>query len=179
MPINQGPGTLFGIAVLVIRLRLRKSIGRMTIMHTANNRLALLTSVIAIGLLMYSPVCSLSCAASDCSLLPKSKVAKQNKPSSHCHQRQDSEEQPAKSHQNSNAPEPHRDSGDCPTHTDAVAILSSAAKAPAVVQQSLQPGVAALPETSYVSFDGFVAKFVEGRPFRSPPKRAVISVYRI
>jgi hypothetical protein len=109
---------------------------------------------------------------------PKTKVAKQNEQSSHCHHHQDSEEQ-SKSKQHSNAPERHRDSGDCPTHTDAIALLSSAGKTPTVVHQGVQPVVAALPEAVYSSFDGGAAKFAEGRSFRSPPKRAVISVYRI
>jgi hypothetical protein len=147
-------------------------------MRSARNPIAFAASVIAIGVLLYSPLCSLSCFASDCSLLPKTKVAKQNEQSSHCHHHHDSEEQSAESHQDSNAPEPHRDSGDCPTHTDAIAILSFAVRAPSVVQQSLAQ-LAALAETPSVSFDGFAAKFVEGRPFRSPPNRAVISVYRI
>lgn len=150
--------------------------GRMTIMRTARNRLALLGSVTAIGLLIYSPVCSVACAVSDCSLLPKTKIAKQNEQSGHCHKRKNSEQPPKESP--SNAPERQRDSGDCPAHSDGTALLSSAVKAPTAVQQSL-PLVAALPETSYVSFYGFAAKFTEGRPFRLPPKREVISVYRI
>ena len=148
-------------------------------MHTARNPLALLASVIVIGMLLYSPVCSLSCAASDCSLLPKAKVTKQKEQSGHCHHHQDSEQQSTKSNHSSNAPERHRDSGDCPTHTDAIALLSSAVKAPTIVHQSVQPVVATLPKAFYFSFDDFAAKFAEGRPFRSPPKRAVISVYRI
>lgn|SRR5512143_985426 len=152
----------------------------MGIVHTAKNRFALIASIIAIGVLVYSPMCTLSCAASDCSLLPKTKTEKQTKPSGHCHQHQNTEEHPTDSDSQSNAPEPERDrdSNDCPTHTDAIALLSSAVKAPTVVQQSL-PLVAAIPETPYVSYDGFAAKFAEGSPFRSPPKRAVISVYRI
>ena len=150
----------------------------MTTMHAAKNRLALLGSVIAIGLLIYSPVCSLACAASDCSFLPTTTTsAKQNEQSGHCHKEKDSEQSPTQSH--SNAPEPHRDSGGCPTHTDAVAILSSAAKAPTVLQPNAQPVFAVLSETFYFSFDGFAPKSAGGRPFRSPPKRAVISVYRI
>ena len=161
-------------------LRLTKSTRRMRIVHTAKNRFALLASIIAISVLVYSPLCRLSCAASDCSLLPTTKTAKQNVPTGHCHSHQDEEQQPSDSHSQPNAPEPerHRDSGDCPTHTDALAILSSAARAPSVVQQPL-PVAAALPETLYVSFNGFAAKFAEARSFRSPPKRAVISVYRI
>ena len=160
-------------------MRLTRSTRRMRIVHTAKNKFAWLASIIAIGVLVYSPLCTLSCATSDCTLLPKTKTAKQTEPSGHCHSHQD-EEQPTDSHSQPNAPEPdrHRDSGDCPTHTDAIAILASAVKAPAVVQQSL-PLLAALPEASYVSFDGFAAKFAEVRSFRSPPKRAVISVYRI
>ena len=152
----------------------------MRIVHTAKNRFAWLASIIAIGVLVYSPLCSLSCAASDCTLLPKTKTAKQSVPSGHCHSHQDEEQQPTESRSQPNAPGPerHRDSGDCPTHADALAILSSAAKAPSVVQHTL-PMAAAIPETSYVSFDGFAAKFAEARSFRSPPKRAVISVYRI
>lgn len=158
---------------------LSKSTDRMTTMHTAKNRLALLASVIAIGLLIYSPVCSLACASSDCSLLPKIKIATQSEQSGHCHKQKDSEQQPTESHHDSNAPEPHRDSGDCPTHSDAVAILSSTLKAPTVLQQDVQPIIAVLCETFYSSFDGFAPKSAGGRPFRSPPKRAVISVYRI
>jgi hypothetical protein len=147
-------------------------------MRTARNPIAFVSSVIAIGVLLYSPLCSLSWA-SDCSLLPKAKVAKQQEQSSHCHHHQDSEEQSTKSEDHSSAPKQHRDSGDCPTHTDAIAVLSSAVRLPIVVQQNVQPDFAALPETFCVSFDGFSAKFAENRTFRSPPKRAVISVYRI
>ena len=159
-------------------LWLRKSTGSMRCMHAAKNRLALVASIIAIGVLLYSPLCSLSCAASGCSVLPKMKVATQNEQSSHCHHHH-SEEQSTNSNQRSNIPERHRESGDCPTHTDAIALLSSAVKAPTVVQQTSQPVAAPLPEAFYSSFDSFAAKFAEGRPFRSPPKRAVISVYRI
>ena len=162
-------------------------------MRTVRNPIVFVSAVIAIGVLLYSPLCSLSCAASDCSVLPKSKVAKQKGQSSHCHQHQDSEEQSTESHQDTkdseeqsteshqetNAPEPQRDSGDCPTHTDAIAILSSAIKAPTVLQQNVQPIIAALPETFDFSFDGFAFKSAGSRHFRSPPKRAVISVYRI
>ena len=146
-------------------------------MQLAKNRLALLASAIVIGVLVYSPLCSLSCAASDCSLSPK--TAKQKDQPGHCHQHQDAEH-PMDSRSQSNAPEPerHKDSGDCPTHSDGTAILSSTVKAPAAVRQSLPP-VAVLADVSYVPFDGFAAKSPEGRSFRSPPKRAVISVYRI
>ena len=148
-------------------------------MRTARNPIAFVASVIAIGVLLYSPLCSLSCAASDCSSLPKKKVAKQKEQLSHCHHHQDSEEQTAKSDYPSNAPEQNRDSGECPTHTDSIALLFSALRLPIVVQQNTPPVVTALPEAFCLSFDGFPAKFAEGRPFRSPPKRAVISVYRI
>lgn len=174
--MNCSAQSLSAVCIRRPCLRLGKSTGSMRTMHTAKNRLALLGSVIAIGLLIYSPVCSLACAISDCSMFPKTKIAKQNEQSGHCHKQKGSEQPPTESH--SNAPERHRDSGDCPAHIDATALLSSAVKAPTAVQQSFSP-VAALPETSYVSFDGFAAKFAEGRPFRSPPKRAVISVYRI
>lgn len=152
----------------------------MRIVRTAKNRFALLASIIAIGVLVYSPMCSLSCAASDCSLLPKTKTAKRTEQFGHCHQHEDAEQHPTDSGPQPNAPEPepHRESGDCPTHTDALSIPSSAVKAPSIAQQTL-PTAAALPETFYVSFDGSATKFAEGRPFRSPPKRAVISVYRI
>lgn len=148
-------------------------------MRAARNRLALIASVISLGVMSYSPLCSLSCAAYDCSLLPTTKVASHSEKSGHCHQSDDSEQQPTESQPESNAPEPHGDSSDCPAHTDAIALVSSAVKAPTVVQQSVQPVVSALPGAFYVSFDGVAAKFAEGRPFRSPPKRAVISVYRI
>ena len=150
---------------------------RITPMHTAKNRIALLASVIAVLLLVYFPVCSLSCAISDCSLLPRTKVTKQNEQSSHCHQHRDSDQQPTESHPHSNAPEPPGDSRDCPGHNDAIALLS--AKTPIVVQQSVQQAIAALPDTVAFSDQGLAAKSADGRSFRSPPKRAVISVYRI
>jgi len=148
-------------------------------MRTVKNTLGMVASVTAVVVLLYSPLCSLSCAASDCSSLPKTKAAKHSEPSSHCHHHQDSEEQSTESHHDSNAPNPDRDPGDCPAHTDAIAILSSAVKAPTVLHQSAPPVIAALPATLYFSFGEFAAKAAAGRPFRSPPKRAVISVYRI
>jgi hypothetical protein len=175
-------------------------------MRTASKPIAFLASVISIGVLLYSPLCSLSCAASDCSVLPNSKVGKQKGQSSHCQPQQDPEERSTEHHdangseghsteshhdatsskghstesrEESDAPDPHRDSGDCPAHTDAIAILSSEIKAPTVLQQNVQPITAVLSETLYFSFDGFAPKSAGGRPFRSPPKRAVISVYRI
>ena len=160
-------------------LRLPKSTGSMKTMQTAKNRLALLASVIAVGVLLYSPLCSLSCAASDSSLLPKAKVAKQNEQSSHCHHHQDSEEQSTKSNRHSSVPVRHQGSSDCPTHTDSIALLSSVVRTPTVVHHGVPHVVAAFHEPFYSSFDDIAAKFAEGRPFRSPPKRAVISVYRI
>ena len=147
-------------------------------MRTAKKRPALIASVFAILGLLYSPLCALRCASSDCALLTTRKVADQPEQSRHCHH-QDSEESSTNPQQHPGAPAPRNDSGDCPSHTDAIAILSSAVKAPAVLHQVAPPVIADLPITAYFSFDGFAAKFAEGRPFRSPPKRAVISVYRI
>ena len=107
----------------------------MTIVHTAKNRFALLASIIAIGVLVYSPLCSLSCAASDCYLMPRTKKSEEKKQPGHCHQHKEAENHPAESPSPSNAPEPerHRDSGDCPAHMDGIAILSSIVKARAAV----------------------------------------------
>ena len=144
-------------------------------MGTAGKRLGLVGSVISLGVLLYSPLCSLNCATSDCSLAQKTKVAEHSEKTGHCHHGQDSQ-QPAES--TSSIPKPPSDSGHCPVHADAMALLSSSVKAPGL-HQSAQPVVAVLPEALNLPFDASAAKAADGRPFRSPPKRAVISVYRI
>lgn len=58
-------------------------------------------------------------------------------------------------------------------------VLSHAVKAPAALNEGPPPVIAVFPVRAGLLFDGSGAVFAEGRSFRSPPKRAVISVYRI
>ena len=148
---------------------------RIQSMHAAMNRLALAVSVRAIVGLLYSPMCVLSCASSDCFLLEATKVAKESQQASHCHHKGSEEQSSTPEHHPTS---PQNNSGNCPAHTDGIAVLASLIKAPIVLQQNVRPIAAAL-EPACFSLDGLAVKSGVVRSFRSPPIRAVISVYRI
>src|SRR5436853_7828778 len=150
-------------------------------MRAGKNRLAFASSIISIVGLLYSPLCALSCAISNCPSLEAGKPSRQSQQSSHCHTHdldKHSEAQQTGSGPQPGTPRPHKDSGGCLAHSGGAAVLSSAAKAPTPLQQNGQ-SIATPSETARFCRDVFAANFREGRSFRSPPKRAVISVYRL
>lgn len=146
-------------------------------MRAAKNRLTLAPALVAVMGLMYSPLCVLSCALSNCSSLEAASSPKESQQSSHCH-RQQPKDQPAPLGNHHNPRLPRKDSNRCPGHSDGVALLSSPGKASTALQINVQP-IAAPSETSYSSAYSFAVGSRGARSFRSPPKRAVISVYRI
>ena len=158
-------------------MRPRKPVDTVYGMRVERSRLALLPAVISLAVLLYSPLCSLSCAAFDCSSVPATMETPERAESGHCHSGKGPQRPPAESHPDSNAPEPQPDSGNCPAHTDTIAVLSSAVRVPAILLQSVQPVTIIPPEA--ISFSLLAARTADGRPFRSPPERALTSVYRI
>ena len=146
-------------------------------MSTAKNRLALIASVFAILGLLYTPVCALRCASSDCLQQPATEMARQPEPIRHCHHHGSEKSSPA-SQAHHRAPQPSAP-GNCPSHADAVAVLSAKTKAPSALQSLTVPLVAVLPQTTCSDYSGLAAKLAEDRLFRSPPIRAVLAVYRI
>lgn len=148
-------------------------------MHRTGKRFAFLTSLIAVGVLLYSPLCSLSCSASDCYSLSKTKATDDTKKSGHCHHNEESNQEPAKSQSHSSIPRVPGDSRDCPGHADPTAVPSSAVRAPAALQQSAPHVTAPLIDAMRLPFGARDVDAADRQPFRLPPKRAVISVYRI
>ena len=147
-------------------------------MSTAKNRLALIASVFAILGLLYSPVCALRCASSDCLQQPATEMARQPEPIRHCHHHGSETSSPTSQAHHSAPPQPSAP-GNCPSHADAVAVLSAKTKAPSALQSLTAPLVAALPHTTGSDYSGLAAKLAADRLFRSPPSRAVLAVYRI
>jgi hypothetical protein len=140
-------------------------------MRAERTRLALLPSAISLAVLLYSPLCGLSCAAFDCSPDQTTiKSAERREESRHCHQEQQSTD--------SNAPEPPQDSGNCPAHTDTIAVVSSVVRVPTLLLQSAQ-AVSVIPAGFSSPRRVEAARTADGGPFRSPPRPALTSVYRI
>ena len=144
------------------------------LMHRARNPLALAVSVFVTAGLLYSPLCDLSCALLNCSLLPITKMAEPSEPSGHCHQAAGEGETEGQ------APAEQRDEpGDCSAHFDSPGLMPSGVSAAVTRGHDSQPPAVVPSALAYAGFIDSSSKYAESRPFRSPPKRAVISVYRI
>jgi hypothetical protein len=145
-------------------------------MCTARNTLAATASLVAILGLLYSPLCVLKCDFSDCSPLPIANLAADSEQPGHCHR--SSTEKQSSDQPDRGVPRPVNDSDDCPAHADMTALLSVSIRMPAVTGLSSTLLVDASPSRAH-SFEGSAVGSSERRSFRSPPKRAAISVYRI
>ena len=149
-------------------------------MYSGRYSTALGVSALLLMSLEFSPLCTLSCARSDCSSLAVTKALDHGKGASLCHHDSNSTQHSSKPEQHSQeqSPGPGHGSGNCPAHADGSALPPSAASSISALHHDVQP-MGPLSGTISVAFDESAAKSAEGQPERSPPKRAVISVYRI
>lgn len=163
----------------VSRLRLLaifiKSLLVFLCMRAAKPQMAVSIASLCIVLLLYSPLCSLSCALNSC-VSSKAESAKSGEQPHHCH----SEEPQEQSSPPQGSPSvPADDSGNCPSHVNVVAVVPSIINANIALHPDLQP-VAAEP-VSIIAFQFDLRRAIraEGTAFRSPPTRAINSILRI
>src|SRR5215210_3918011 len=105
-------------------------------MRTAKSHIALSVAALSIIMLLYSPLCSLSCALNSCAFT-KAETAKPVEQPGHCHSSKEPKEQSSTPKQSPSAPSD--DPGSCPAHVDAIAVLPSAVNANAGLHQDMQP----------------------------------------
>src|SRR5262245_50850037 len=148
-------------------------------MRAAKNWLSFLASAVAIFGLLYSPVCILSCAISDCASIPAPKVSPQSQQPGHCHHR--SSKSPSGNRpQGPCGSEPRKPSNSCPGHTEAITIVVPVSSFVGPFNTMHQDEHQPVPAFMDMDFAGtFGPAFAKGRSLRAPPSRAVISVYRI
>ena len=145
-------------------------------MRTAKSQVAISIAALCIVMLLYSPLCGLSCAFSSC-VFSKAAVAKTDEQPHHCHGSPEPQEQSPTPKKNRSAP--LDDSGNCPSHASAVAVLPVKVNANEELHNVLQP-VAVEPAVIVIlSFDLRGELRAEEMSFKSPPARAANSVLRI
>jgi hypothetical protein len=137
----------------------------------------LLCALVTLGFL-YSPVCKVGCALSDCSLSPATTRPETAGQPGHCHQNAEPPGQPSTSGENPSPHQRNEDSGKCPNHIEEPALFRAIAAATLEFHQSQTLSKRSADQASLWSGD-LTAKLTRGRQLRSPPERAVISVYRI
>lgn len=147
-------------------------------MRTAKPPLLISLAAIGIAMLLYSPLCSLSCALNSCAFSRAVSPAPDER-SGHCHARLPGHASSAPTPQGPPAPPPPTDSGNCPAHVDGVAALPSMLNANAGLQQNLQPEAAEPAIMAGLSFDLRGVMRADGTALRSPPARPINSVLRI
>lgn len=145
-------------------------------MRMVKSQIAISIAALCIVMLLYSPLCSLSCAFSSCAF-SKAEAAKPDEQSGHCRGSHESQEESSTPQPSPSAPS--EDSGNCPSHVDAIAALPSVGNANVGLHQVLQPVAA---EPVYVTAFHLDTRGViraEGTAFRSPPTKALNSILRI
>ena len=145
-------------------------------MRTAKPQIVISVAALCIVMLMYSPLCSLSCAFSSC-LFSKAQTVKSDEQPHHCHSSEAPKKQSSTPQQIPSAPSD--DSGNCPSHVDAVAIVPSTINANVGLHHDLQPVPVEPVSISAFYLDLRGAIRDEGIAFRSPPTKARNSVLRI
>jgi len=158
------PCNLFKATASILRIREAKP-------QTANSIAAL-----CIVMLLFSPLCSLSCALNSC-VFSKAVTAKSDEQPHHCHGSQEPEEQPSAPQKSPSAP--LDDSGNCPSHVSAVAILPVKVDGKVHLQQVPQPVAVEPVIIAILNFDRRGELRAEEMSFKSPPGRAINSVLRI
>ena len=144
-------------------------------MRTAKSHLAVSVAALCILVILYSPLCSLSCAFSSC-ISSIVEIAGSHEQPHHCHSEEPQEQSSTPPHGPST---PADDSGNCPGHVNVVAVVPSIINANVAAPQDSQPVF-----SEPVSFFAFHLDLrgairAEGTAFRSPPTRAINSVLRI
>jgi hypothetical protein len=147
-------------------------------MQTAKAHIAISVAVFSIVMLLYSPLCSLSCAISNCAL-SKAVTSKSSEQPGHCHGSPESEEESSMPGQDPSAPDAPEDSSACPFHVEAAATLPSTANLSADLNNLLQPVPADPQAIAIFYFDHRGEMRAEEAPFRSPPASPRKTVLRI
>ena len=127
-----------------------------------------LVLVFSLGL-MYSQVCNVICALSNCSAPATVRRAATVEPAGHCHQ----EQSPSQKDQ------PSDDQHECPAHASAVSILPSQTISTAVSHHAWQTAAAELVSSFDILFDFAGSGADRGGHFRSPPRRPLFTILRI
>jgi hypothetical protein len=127
-----------------------------------------LVLVLSLGL-MYSQVCSVICAFSNCSAPATFTRAATVEHTGHCHQ-----EQPS-----SQKDQPSGDQHRCPAHGPAVSILPSVTISTVVSQFAWQTAGAELVSSVDILFVLSGTGTDHGGHFRSPPRRPLFTILRI
>lgn len=155
-------------------------------MRKAKKPLVLAVSVFVTTGLLYSSLCNLSCALLNCSPLSQAKMAEPPEPSGHCHQatgESDSREASTPKQDNDQDSDQgdkhHSGPGNCSAHLESSGLMPSGVSGAVVRSHTAQPPAVVPSAAAYAGFIDPPSRYAESRPFRSPPKRAVISVYRI
>jgi len=136
------------------------------------------TVVVTAGLL-YSPLCNLKCALSDCSLSAAATPADKSRQSGHCHHDTGSENDPSEPQEDAPSPPHHNDSHRCPLHADVTALLPSWAGSAVATHQQAPVVVVDSSIFSNLPLGEIAADVGRGSSLRAPPKRESLSVYRI
>src|SRR5262245_64442860 len=145
------------------------------VMHIAKHTYYPLALILSLGL-MYSQVCNVICAFSNCSAPAPVKRAETVGNSGHCHQNQpSSQKERPPSHRDQPSDHQHR----CPAHDSAASILPSETISTVVSYYAWQDATAELVS----SFDTPLNLTGNGADragrFRSPPRRPLCTILRI
>ena len=145
-------------------------------MRTAKSHTAISIATLCIVMLLFSPLCSLSCALNSC-VFSKALTAKSDEQPHHCHGGQEPEEQSSTPQKNPSAP--LDDSGNCPSHASEIAVLPVKVDAKVHLHQVIQPVSVEPVVIAVLHFDRRGELRAEEMSFKSPPGRATNSVLRI
>lgn len=145
-------------------------------MRAAKPQIAISIAALCIVMLLFSPLCSLSCALNSC-VFSKAETAKSDEQPHHCHSSEEAQEQSSTPQKNPSAP--LDDSGDCPSHVNAIAVLPVKVNANLESHQVLQPVTVEPAMIAVLYFDRRGELRAEEMSFKSPPARAINSVLRI
>jgi hypothetical protein len=145
------------------------------VMHIAKHTYYPLALVLSLGL-MYSQVCNVICAFSNCSAPAPVKRAETVEHGGHCHQKQPAsqKEQPP-FHRDQPSDHQHR----CPAHDSAASILPSETISTVVSYYAWQTPAAELVSSFDTPFN-LAGNGADGAGrFRSPPRRPLFTILRI
>jgi hypothetical protein len=141
-------------------------------MRIAKSTYSPLVLVLGLGL-MYSQVCNVICAFSNCSAPATVRKSETVEHGGHCHQ------DPQSSQPSSQKDQPPEDRHKCPQHGSAVSILPSETISTVVSHYAWQPEAAELVSSFDILFDLAGNRFDRGGRFRSPPQRPLFTILRI
>jgi hypothetical protein len=141
------------------------------VMRIAKSTYSQLILVLALGL-MYSQVCNVICAFSNCSAPATTRITETVEHGGHCHQKRQSSTK-------EKAPPAPEDKHTCPAHGSAVSILPSDTVSTVVSHYAWQIPVAELASSFDIPSDPAGNISDRGGHFRSPPRRPQFTILRI